>query len=290
LCLVRIGAIEFQNPILLASGTFGFGLEFPEIVRKLGGVVTKGITLEPRAGNPPPRIWEVAGGIVNSVGLENPGAEEFHRAIAPRLRFGKARAIANVAGFTPEEYGEIITRIDHAHLAGFELNVSCPNVRHGGAAFGQNPKLVARIVGNARRRTRKLLVTKLTANFVDPVLTARAAEDAGSDAVSLINTLNALVLDSKSGRPVLGGITGGLSGPAIKPFALDCVRRVAQAVKIPVIGCGGIVSGQDVIEFMQAGATMVQVGSANLVSPDAGVRILSELAALVRRSTTNAER
>jgi dihydroorotate dehydrogenase (NAD+) catalytic subunit len=279
---VRIGKVTFPSPILLASGTFGFGLEFPDVVRRLGGIVSKGITLRPQAGNPPPRIWETPGGIINSVGLENPGVDEFVKSILPALRFGTARVLVNVAGNTVDEYAEIVRRIDSDLVAGFELNVSCPNVRQGGIAFGQNPKLVARIVSAARRRTRKLLVTKLTANFVDPVLTARAAADEGSDAVSLINTLMALAFDAQ-GRPALGARTGGLSGPAIKPFALYCVQRVAQAVRIPVIGGGGITSGTDVREFISAGARLVQIGSVNLVDPYAGIRILEEFRAQLRR-------
>jgi len=273
---VRLAGLEFQNPLLLASGTFGFGLELPGVVRRMGGIVSKGITLKPCPGNPAPRIWEVAGGIVNSVGLENPGAVEFARSIAPRMRFGNARVLVNVAGFAREEFAEIIRRVDGPTISGFELNVSCPNVKKGGTAFGQNPGLVARIVSTTRKVTGKLLVVKLTANFVDPRLTARAAAEAGADAVSLINTLNALVL-SRDGTPLLGGVTGGLSGPAVKPFALYCVWRVAQAVKIPVIGCGGIVTAPDAVEFLKAGARIVQLGSVNLVNPRASLEILGGL-------------
>jgi dihydroorotate dehydrogenase (NAD+) catalytic subunit len=272
---VRIGKVTFQNPILLASGTFGFGLEFPQVVRRMGGIVSKGITRLPRAGNPPPRVWEVPGGIINSVGLENPGADEFARRVLPEMIFGRAQVLVNVAGDTVEDYAAIIRRIDSDRIAGFELNVSCPNVKEGGAAFGQNPKTVARIVRAARRATRKLLVTKLTANFIDPVLTARAAEAEGTDAVSLINTVAALALDAQGG-PALGGVTGGLSGPAIKPFALYCVRSVASGVRIPVVGGGGITSGRDVIDFLHAGARLVQIGSVNLVDPYSGIRILDE--------------
>lgn len=281
---VRVGRVVFQNPILLASGTFGFGLEFPAVVKKVGGVISKAITLKPRAGNPPPRIWEAVGGILNSVGLENPGADEFRRTIAPGLRFGPARVLVNVAGFTAAEYAEIIARTDCETVTGFKLNVSCPNVKEGGVAFGQDPKQVARIVRLARAQTRKLLITKLTANFIDPVLTASAAAGEGTDAVSLINTLSALAIDQKTRRPVLGGMTGGLSGPAIKPFALYCVRRVAQAVSIPVIGGGGITSGSDVVDFLLAGAHLVQIGSINLVNPYAGLEILRQLQGYCRRN------
>lgn len=272
---VRIGKVTFQNPVLLASGTFGFGLEFPQVVRRMGGIVSKAITLKPRAGNPPPRIWEVPGGILNSVGLENPGVDEFVHTVLPRMTFGKARVLVNIAGSAVEEYAEVVRRIDSDRVEGFELNVSCPNVKRGCMAFGQNARTVARIVRSCRRATGKLLITKLTANFVDPLVTARAAEQEGSDAVTLINTVSALALDDQ-GRPALGGGTGGLSGPAIKPFALYCVQRVAEGVKIPVIGCGGITCGRDIREFMLAGARMVQIGSINLVDPGAGLRILAE--------------
>jgi dihydroorotate dehydrogenase (NAD+) catalytic subunit len=190
------------------------------------------------------------------------------------MKFGKAQVLVNVAGFTVTEYARIIERLDAPQIAGFELNVSCPNVKQGGVAFGQNPKLVARIVREARRRTRKLLIAKLTANFVDPAVTARAAADEGSDAVTLINTVAAMAIATGTRKAVLGGTTGGLSGPAIKPFALYCVRRVAQAVKIPVIGCGGITCGNDAVEFLLAGARLVQLGSINLVNPWAGLEVL----------------
>jgi dihydroorotate dehydrogenase (NAD+) catalytic subunit len=272
----KLAGVEFQNPLLLASGTFGFGLEFPDVVRQMGGIVSKGITLKACPGNPAPRIWEVSGGIVNSVGLENPGARAFARDIAPKMLFGKARVLLNVAGFAIDDYAEIIRCADGPTIHGFELNVSCPNVKHGGAAFGQDPRLVARITTRARRVTRKLLIVKLTANFIDPRTTARAAAEAGADAVSLINTVSALVLN-REGKPALGGVTGGLSGPAIKPFALYCVRQVAQTVTIPVIGGGGITSAADVREFLACGATLVQIGSVNLLSPTAGLDILKTL-------------
>jgi dihydroorotate dehydrogenase (NAD+) catalytic subunit len=280
---VRLGKIEFQNPVLLASGTFGFGLEFPDVVRRVGGIVTKAITLEPRVGNPPPRIWETPSGIINSVGLENPGLEEFAQHILLKLKFGQARVLVNVAGFSIDEYAEIVGRLDSDLVAGFELNVSCPNVKQGGVAFGQDPWMVARIVRQARKATGKLLVTKLTANFVDPVVTAQAAADEGSDAVSLINTVSALVIDRSTGKPALGAKTGGLSGPAIQPFALYCVRRVAQAVKIPVIGGGGIVSGADAIDFLCAGAGLVQIGSASLVNPNAALDVIKGIRDYARR-------
>ncbi|MEO0085336.1 MAG: dihydroorotate dehydrogenase [candidate division WOR-3 bacterium] len=274
---LRVGRCRFRNPILAASGTFGFGLEFPKIAGRLGGVVTKAVTLEPRAGNPPPRIWEFPGGVVNSVGLENPGVERFLSEVEPGLRQLGCCVIANIAGFAVAEFARLAEAMDEAPgVAAVEVNVSCPNVREGGALFGQSPKLVERITRAVRRKTRKPVLVKLTACYVDPLATARAAEAGGADAVTLINTLFGLVLDS-DGRPVLGGRTGGISGPALKPFALYCVDRVAGRIGIPVVGCGGIMTGQDALDFLNAGARLVQVGTANLRNPAAALDILTEL-------------
>ncbi|MCX7732575.1 MAG: dihydroorotate dehydrogenase [candidate division WOR-3 bacterium] len=278
---VMLAGVKFRNPVIAASGTFGFGLEYRQIAQKLGGIVTKAITLEPRAGNPMPRIAEVCGGIVNSVGLENPGIQRFKTEILPRLRNLKSRLIVNIAGSKTDEFVQIAEMLEEDQITALELNLSCPNVREGGVLLGQNPKLVKNLTSAVRKRTRKLLIVKLTANFVDPAVTARAAEDSGADAVTVINTLFGLVLD-ENGQPLLGGRTGGLSGPAIKPFALFCVDRVAAAVKIPVIGCGGIMNGQDAYEFLCAGAKMVQVGTANLITPDRSWKIVRELAVICR--------
>ncbi|MEO0071666.1 MAG: dihydroorotate dehydrogenase [candidate division WOR-3 bacterium] len=277
----QIGELYFPNPVLAASGTFGFGLEFLKIANRLGGVVTKSVTLEPKKGNPPPRIAEVQSGVVNSVGLENPGIANFKANILPKLRNLKSPLIVNLAGFSVDDFCRLVEELtEDKKVAAFELNLSCPNVQKGGALFGQNPKIVEKITAAVRKRTKKPLLIKLTANFVDPLKTARAAEEGGADAVVLLNTLFALVLDEK-GRAFLGGRTGGLSGPAIKPFALFCVDRVAAKVKIPVIGCGGITSGSDAFEFLCAGASLVQVGSANLISPYATLRVWQELKALL---------
>lgn len=278
---VRIGRSTFPNPVLAASGTFGFGLRFRAVSNRLGGVVSKGITIEPRAGNPPPRIAEFPGGILNSVGLENPGVEEFCATILPQMRKLKCRVLVNAAGSTPRDYTRLVEALDRPGVDAIELNVSCPNVREGGSAFGQDPKMVARITRAARARTRRTLIVKLTANFTDPAETARAAEASGADAVTVINTLHGLALDD-TGRPFLGGRSGGVSGPALKPFALYCVDRVAAAVGIPVIGCGGIMSGADAVDFLSAGAKMVQVGTASLREPDAPLRVWRELATWCR--------
>jgi len=273
---VVIGQTAFANPVLAASGTFEFGLKFRSVANRLGGGVTKAITLQPRSGNPPPRISEFPGGILNSVGLENPGLEVFCVDVVPRTRKLKCRVVVNIAGFTVDEYGELAARLDSESVDALEVNVSCPNVKEGGALFGQQPKVVEAITALVRKRTAKTIIIKLTANFVDPVETAKAAESAGADGVTLINTLFGLALDG-DGRSFLGGRTGGVSGPALKPFALFCVDRVAAAVKIPVIGCGGVMSGEDALDFLSAGARMVQVGTANLVNPEAALDVWTGL-------------
>jgi dihydroorotate dehydrogenase (NAD+) catalytic subunit len=264
--------------MLAASGTFGFGLKFRSVANRLGGVVTKAITLQPRAGNPPPRIYEFTGGIINSVGLENPGVDKFCAEVVPRTRKLKCRVVVNIAGFTVDEYGELAARLDSESVDALEVNVSCPNVKEGGALFGQQPSVVEAITALVRKRTTKTIIVKLTANFVDPVETAKAAEAAGADGVTIINTLFGLALDG-DGRPFLGGKNGGISGPALKPFALFCVDRVAAAVKIPVIGCGGAMNAADALDFLSAGARMVQVGTANLVNPEAALEIWAGLKA-----------
>jgi len=273
---VIVGKTTFANPVLAASGTFEFGLKFPAVANRLGGVVTKAITLQPRIGNPPPRIFEFPGGILNSVGLENPGVEKFCTDVVPRTAKLRCRVVVNIAGFTVGEYGELAARLDSEPVDALELNVSCPNVKEGGAIFGQRPGVVEAITALVRKRTAKTIIVKLTANFVDPVETAKAAEASGADGVTLINTLFGLALDG-NGRPFLGGRTGGVSGPALKPFALFCVDRVSAAVKIPVIGCGGIMDATDALDYLSAGARMVQVGTANLVNPEAALDVWTGL-------------
>jgi dihydroorotate dehydrogenase (NAD+) catalytic subunit len=273
---VPIGKTAFANPVLAASGTFEFGLKFKSVANRLGGVVTKAITLQPRVGNPPPRIYEFPGGILNSVGLENPGLDKFCADVVPQMSKLRCRVVVNISGFTVDEYGELAARLDSEPVDALEVNVSCPNVKEGGALFGQQPSVVEAITALVRRRTAKTVIVKLTANFVDPVETARAAEAAGADGVTVINTMFGLALDA-NGRPFLGGRTGGVSGPALKPFALFCVDRVAAAVKIPVIGCGGVMSATDALDFLSAGARMVQVGTANLVNPEAALDVWTGL-------------
>lgn len=283
---IVIKKVQFANPIVAASGTFGFGLEFRQVANRLGGVVTKAVTLNPRAGNPPPRIAEVCGGVVNSVGLENPGLQRFKAEILPELSKLKSQLIVNISGAHSADFCKLAEGLTEQSIAGLEINLSCPNVGAGGVTLGQNPKIVEKITAAVRKTTEKLLIVKLTANFVDPAETARAAEAGGADAVTVINTLFGLVLD-ENGQPFLGGRTGGVSGPAIKPFALYCVDRVASAVSIPVIGCGGIINGRDAFEFICAGAKLVQVGTAHLIEPDRSLKILAELKNICRRRKIN---
>ncbi len=280
---VIVGSTAFSNPVLAASGTFEFGLKFPAVANRLGGVVTKAITLRPRAGNPPPRIYEFAGGIINSVGLENPGIEKFCADVVPQTAKLRCRVVVNIAGFTVDEYGELAARLESESVDALEVNVSCPNVKEGGALFGQQPSVVEAITRLVRRRTTKTIIVKLTGNFVDPAETAKAAEAAGADGVTIINTLFGLALDG-SGKPFLGGRNGGVSGPALKPFALFCVDRVAAAVKIPVIGCGGVMNATDALDFLSAGARMVQVGTASLVNPEAASEVWSGLKQYARKN------
>jgi dihydroorotate dehydrogenase (NAD+) catalytic subunit len=279
---VNIAGVKFSNPIIAAAGTFGFGIEFRRFAHCLGGVVTKALTLKPRSGNPVPRIAEFNSGLVNSVGLENPGLEVFTRNILPRMKGLKCRVLVNVAGEDVSEFVRMAEQLTDERIDGLELNLSCPNVKQGGVLLGQSPQMVEELTGAVRKRTRKLLVVKLTANFVDPAESAKAAEAGGADAVTVINTLFGLVLND-DGKPLLGGRTGGVSGPAIKPFALFCVDRVRAAVRVPVIGCGGIMNGKDAFDFFCAGASMVQVGTANLVEPGGAVRVAKEFKTLCQK-------
>lgn len=272
--------VKLRSPVLAASGTFGYGVEFESLVdwRWLGGFVVKGLSREPIAGNPPPRLYETASGMINSVGLQNIGVEAFVRDKLPGIRRLGVAAFANVFGYSVEDYLEVLRVLEDAEgLAGYELNVSCPNTRHGGIYFSSDPALLADLVGAARRVARRPLIVKLSPNVASIAPLARAAEESGADAVSLINTLIALVVDARSRRPRLGAAFGGLSGPAIKPVALRFVWEAAQAVRIPVIGIGGIATGEDAAEFLVAGARAVEVGTANFWDPGATARIARQL-------------
>ncbi len=270
--MCEIFGITFKNRIFIASGVFGFGLKYKKVTNNVGAIFTKGITLKPRMGNPPPRIFETPCGLINWVGLENPGVDKFCKEILPELQNLRCKIFVNVAGFSLGEYEQIVERIGSC-VDGFELNISCPNVEKGSAAFGQDPRIAASVVSRVRKKTSLPLIVKLTPNFCDPLLIARACVDAGADGISLINTLYAMAFDINKRKPL---ITGGLSGPAIKPFALYCVNRVKDC-GVPIIGMGGIVSGKDAYEFLLAGASAVAIGSAVLRDPYAPLKIIKEL-------------
>jgi dihydroorotate dehydrogenase (NAD+) catalytic subunit len=275
---ITLFGLSFKNPVFLASGTFGFGLKYKKVSNRVGAIFTKGITLNPRQGNPPPRIYETPAGLINWVGLENPGVKEFCSTVLPEMKALKTKIFVNVAGFTIDEYATIVEEIGKG-VTGFELNVSCPNVKEGGAIFGQNPKIVAAVVTAVRKKTSSPIIVKLTPNFCDPLVIAKACVDAGADGISLINTLYAMAYDVVTKKPI---ISGGLSGPAIKPFALYCVHRVRE-LKVPIIGMGGIMSGRDAYEFLLAGASAVAIGSANLRNPYAPLQIIKELKAFMSK-------
>jgi dihydroorotate dehydrogenase (NAD+) catalytic subunit len=283
---VTVCGISLRNPVLAASGTFGYGLEFEKLVdlNALGGLVVKGLSREPMAGNPPPRVYEAVGGMINSIGLQNIGVRAFASEKLPALAKLRTAVFANVFGYSAEDYVEVVRVLeDQPGLAGYELNVSCPNTRHGGIYFSSDPGLLAEVVAGVKRVTRRPVIVKLSPNVsaIEPL--ARAAEAAGADALSLVNTFIALAIDPRSRRSRIGAGFGGLSGPAIKPIALRLVYQAAQAVKIPVIGLGGIASGTDAAEFLIAGAAAVEVGTATFWDPRAPLRIAEELAAFLRR-------
>lgn len=273
---VEIGSLKLRNPVMTASGTFGYGEEFSQYVdlEKIGAFVTKGLSLKPRAGNPTPRIVETPGGMLNAIGLQNVGIDAFIQKKVPFLRSVNTPAIANFFGYTPDEYAELAGRLDAIpEVAALEVNISCPNVKQGGIVFGTDPNCAASVVAACRAATKKTLIVKLSPNVTDIVEMAQACEGAGADALSVINTLTGMAIDLERRRPVLANATGGLSGPAIKPIALRMVWQVAKAVKLPVIGIGGIMSSTDALEFMLAGATAVQVGTASFVNPAAAQEI-----------------
>jgi dihydroorotate dehydrogenase (NAD+) catalytic subunit len=277
--------LEFSNPVIAASGTFGYGVEMAPIVplRKLGGFVVKGLSREPIRGNPPPRLWETHGGMINSVGLQNVGVRAFVREKLPLLRGCGTRVIANVFGYEVEDYCEVVRVLEDAEgVDAYELNVSCPNTKHGGMFFSSDPRLLAEVAGAAVRAARRPVIVKLSPNVARIDEMARAAEESGAAAVSLVNTFLGLAIDARTRRPRLGAGYGGVSGPAIKPLALRLVREAARAVKIPVIGLGGILTGEDAAEFLIAGASAVEVGTATMADPTAPVRIAAELDEFLR--------
>ncbi|MBO6205117.1 MAG: dihydroorotate dehydrogenase [Selenomonas sp.] len=271
----NLAGIYMNTPVLTASGTFGFGEEFAEFVdlSRLGGVMVKGTTLKPRRGNEGVRITETPGGMLNCIGLENPGVEVFLQETLPRLANYNMNVIVNVSGSTVEEYGILAEMLDVPGVAAIELNVSCPNVKEGGIVFGTDPKAVAAVVKEAKAHTKKPVILKLSPNVTDIVTMAKAVEDAGADIISLINTLLGMEINIHTQKPTLGNVTGGLSGPCVKPVALRMVYQVAKAVNVPLIGMGGISCAEDAIEFLLAGASAVAVGTANFNDPTVTMKI-----------------
>ncbi|MFQ5449080.1 MAG: dihydroorotate dehydrogenase [Nitrospinaceae bacterium] len=277
---VRVGTLEFSNPVIAASGTFGYGLEYAPFVDldRLGGFATKGLSLKPRMGNPVPRMVETSSGMLNAIGLENIGLENFLNGKLPHLRGYKTRILVNFFGDTIGEYAEMASKLsDVDRIDGLEMNISCPNVEEGGVQFSSEPGIVRQLVRAVRQSTDKLLIVKLSPNVKDIAEIARAAEEAGADALSLINTQIGMAIDLETGKPWLANRTGGLSGPAIKPIALYMVYKTVRAVNIPVIGMGGISTWEDAVEFLMAGAAAIQIGTANFIDPAVTMKVLDGL-------------
>jgi dihydroorotate dehydrogenase (NAD+) catalytic subunit len=278
---VKVAGIELKNPVIAASGTFGYGVEFEDVVHldRLGGIVVKGLSKEPMAGNPPPRLYETAAGMLNAIGLQNIGARAFVEEKLPALREKKGLVIlANVFGYTRADYEQTLDILNEGEgIAAYELNVSCPNTQHGGVQFGCDARLLDELVTTAKRVSRRPLIVKLSPNVTSIAQMARIAQDSGADALSLVNTFLAMSIDVKTRKPRIANVTAGLSGPAIKPIAVRMVYDAAHAVKIPVIGMGGITTAADVIEFMLAGASAVEIGTASYWDPRATEKLVDEL-------------
>jgi len=274
---VRIGRLTLKNPVIVSSGTFGFGEEFEDFydVNRLGAIIPKGISLKPMMGNPPPRIFETEAGVINSIGLQNPGFEQFVKDRLPYYKNLKTHLIINFFGNTQKEYIDLARRFDGVpDISGLEMNISCPNIKRCGIVFGTDPRMAYRLVCSVRKATKLTLIVKLSPNVTDIARMAKSAEEGGADAVSLVNTFRAMAINIRTRKPELGNVIGGLSGPAIKPIALRMVWEVGQAVRIPVIGMGGIMNAEDAIEFILAGASAIQIGTANLVNPRTGIEVI----------------
>lgn len=283
---VTIGHLKLKNPVMTASGTFGYGEEYSEFVdlNKLGAVIVKGISLKPMEGNPPPRICETPCGMLNAIGLQNVGLKKFLKEKLPHLRKFDTKIIVNILGNSLNEYVKLSKALDESGVDGVELNVSCPNVKKGGIAFGTDKKTLAKLIAKVRQTVNKAtVITKLSPNVSNIKEFAKVAEDSGSDAISLINTIPGLAIDIETWKPKLAHTTGGLSGPAIRPVAVRMVWEASHAVSIPVIGIGGIMNEQDALEFFLAGATAVQVGTANFVNPNATSDIINGIEAYLKR-------
>jgi len=274
---VTLGPLSLPNPVMVASGTFGYGLEYSSLINisKLGGIVVKGLSIEPRPGNPPPRLVETHGGLINAIGLENVGVDNFVNQKLPLLLKHEVPVIVNIFGNTVEEYSELAKILDGVTgISALEINISCPNVKSGGIVFGTDPKQIQKVVSSVRENTGLPLITKLTPNVTDIGEMAKAAVEAGTDIISAINTVSAMAVDINSRKPKLGNIVGGLSGPAIKPIALKKVWNILNSVEVPVIGIGGISNHEDALEFLLVGARAVQIGTANFIHPKTSVEII----------------
>jgi dihydroorotate dehydrogenase (NAD+) catalytic subunit len=290
---VDLGFLKLRNPVLTASGTFGYGLEFEPYLDlgRLGGIVVKGLYYGPREGNPPPRLVETASGLINAIGLQGVGVEAFARQVLPKLRAIGTALIVNVCGADDDEYARVIEFLDRQDgIAAYELNISCPNVKKEGACPALEPRTTFDLVRRIKAASRLPVITKLSPNVTSIVEIAQAAEEAGTDAVALVNTFLAMAVDLETRRPKLGNVYGGLSGPAIKPIALRMVHQVAARLRVPVIGMGGIMTGTDALEFLMAGAAAVEVGTASFVDPDASVRIIAGIEAWCRTHGVTAVR
>ncbi|HXH50171.1 MAG TPA: dihydroorotate dehydrogenase [Terriglobia bacterium] len=283
---VDIAGIHFENPVLTASGTFGYGQEFAQLIdlNQLGGICVKGISADPMEGNPSPRIYETEAGMLNAIGLQNVGAERFLKEKLPFLRTLRTRCIVNVFGYSTEDYVRAIEILNEGEgIHGYELNISCPNTRCGGMVYGNDPRLTAEVVAASKKAARYPLIVKLSPNVTDITELARAAEDAGADALSLVNTFVGMAIDVETCTPRISNITGGLSGPAIKPLAVRMVYQTFRAVKIPIIGIGGIATAEDALEFIIAGARAIQIGTANFYAPETALRVAEGIRDYCRR-------
>lgn len=283
--------IKMKTPVMGASGTFGFGIEYKDFLdlNQVGAIISKGLTPVPRAGNKGARIAETPAGMLNCIGLENPGIDKFLTDILPQVRkeASETAFIANFSAGTVEDYGMMAAKLDVDGVDGVEVNISCPNVKEGGIVFGTDPKAAAAVTEAVKKNTSKPVIVKLSPNVTDITVMAKAVEEAGADAIALINTLTGMVIDTRSWKPLLGNITGGMSGPALRPIAVRMVWQAAQAVRIPILGLGGITCGQDAIEFLLAGASAVAVGAENFVHPDAVVQVAADIDAYLEARGLN---
>jgi dihydroorotate dehydrogenase (NAD+) catalytic subunit len=285
-----VAGIHFENPVLTASGTFGYGQEFAQLIDldRLGGICVKGISVDPMEGNPSPRIYETEAGMLNAIGLQNVGAERFLAEKLPFLRTVRTRCIVNVFGYSTEEYVRAIEILNEGEgIHGYELNISCPNTHCGGMVYGNDPRLTEEVVAASKKAARYPLIVKLSPNVTDITELARAAEGAGADALSLVNTFVGMAIDVETRTPRISNITGGLSGPAIKPLAIRMVYQTFRAVKIPIIGIGGIATAEDALEFIIAGARAVQIGTANFYAPETALRVVEGIREYCRRKHTH---